>query len=116
VRGRSDYDLYVERGLEATLDADLVCLAPHHDYKRHDPAVLEAIRAASDRGAILYAHCSGAFELGAAGLLDGRECTTHWRYTEELQETCAHLRRFYPRASGLDRSCPAAADSTATPS
>jgi outer membrane protein assembly factor BamD len=38
------------------------------------------------------------------------------RYTEELQETCAHLRRFYPRASGLDTSCPAAADSTATPS
>ena len=85
VRGRSDYDLYVERGLEATLDADLVCVSPHHDYKRHDPAVLEAVRAAYDRGAILYAHCSAAFELGAAGLLDGRECTTHWRYTDELQ-------------------------------
>src|SRR4029450_11058875 len=27
VRGRSDYDIYVERGLEATLDADLICLA-----------------------------------------------------------------------------------------
>ena len=38
------------------------------------------------------------------------------RYTEELQETCAHLRRFYPRAAGLDKGCPAAADSTATPS
>src|SRR4051812_14994633 len=45
VRGRSDYDLYVERGLEATLDADLVCVSPHHDYKRHDPVVLEALRA-----------------------------------------------------------------------
>jgi transcriptional regulator GlxA family with amidase domain len=85
VRGRSDYDLHVERGLEATLDADLVCLAPHHDYLHHDDAVLEAIHAASDRGAILYAHCSGAFELGAAGLLDGKECTTHWRHTDELQ-------------------------------
>ena len=85
VRGRSDYDLYVERGLETALDADLVCLSPHHDYKSHDPAVLEVIREAHDRGAILYAHCSGAFELGAAGLLDGRECTTHWRYTDEMQ-------------------------------
>lgn len=28
------------------------------------------------------------------------------RYTEELQETCAHVRRFYPQADGLDRSCP----------
>jgi outer membrane protein assembly factor BamD len=38
------------------------------------------------------------------------------RYTQELQETCVHLRRFYPHASGLDRSCPATADTTATPS
>jgi outer membrane protein assembly factor BamD len=37
-------------------------------------------------------------------------------YRQELQETCAHLRRFYPRAVGLDRNCPATADSTATPS
>lgn len=35
-------------------------------------------------------------------------------YTPELQETCAHLRRFYPRASGLERSCPASADTTGT--
>jgi outer membrane protein assembly factor BamD len=28
-------------------------------------------------------------------------------YTQELQETCEHLRRFYPNASRLDTSCPA---------
>ena len=91
VRGRSDFDLHVERGLEATLDADLVCLSPHYEFLDHDPAVLEAVRAAHDRGAILYAHCSGVFDLAAAGLLDDRECTTHWRYTDRLQAT-------YPRA------------------
>jgi outer membrane protein assembly factor BamD len=37
-------------------------------------------------------------------------------YTQELQETCAHLRRYYPNAARLDRSCPATADSSATPS
>jgi outer membrane protein assembly factor BamD len=43
-------------------------------------------------------------------------------YKEELQETCDHLRRFYPKATGLNRECPVlpAADSTrstsATPS
>ena len=35
-------------------------------------------------------------------------------YKQEVQETCDHLRRFYPNATHLDRSCPAAADSTAT--
>ena len=35
-------------------------------------------------------------------------------YKQEVQETCEHLRRFYPNATHLDRSCPAAADSTAT--
>ena len=27
-------------------------------------------------------------------------------YKEELQETCAHVRRFYPQARGIDKSCP----------
>ena len=33
-------------------------------------------------------------------------------YSEELKETCAHLRRFYPRVGGLDKSCPADASTT----
>ncbi|WP_205474571.1 GlxA family transcriptional regulator [Nocardioides sp. SYSU D00038] len=87
VKGRSDFDLVVERGLEAAADADLVCLAPKWAFTEHDDAVLDAVRAAHDRDAIIYAHCSAVFELGAAGLLDGRDCTTHWRYTDRLSRT-----------------------------
>ncbi len=35
-------------------------------------------------------------------------------YTDELKETCTHLHRFYPQASGLAKSCPA--DTTGAPS
>ena len=37
-----------------------------------------------DRGARVLSICSGAYILGAAGLLDGRSCTTHWRKAREL--------------------------------
>lgn len=91
VRGASGFDLHVEHGLEVAAAADLICLAPKRDFREPSPEVTELVRAANDRGAWLFAHCSGAFTLGQAGLLDGRHCTTHWRYTRELQET-------YPQA------------------
>ena len=47
--------------------------------------VLEVLRSTIDRGARVLSVCTGAFVLGEAGLLDGRDCTTHWMYTEELQ-------------------------------
>lgn len=49
------------------------------------------VRDAYDAGATISSVCVGSFLLGAAGLLDGRTCTTHWRYVDALQ-------RAYPRA------------------
>ncbi len=43
-----------------------------------------ALRAAHADGARILSLCSGAFVLAAAGLLDGHDATTHWRYAEAL--------------------------------
>jgi len=46
--------------------------------------VAEWLRATHERGAIVTSVCSGAVLLGAAGLLDGKEATTHWGFADML--------------------------------
>jgi transcriptional regulator GlxA family with amidase domain len=53
--------------------------------------LLAALRRAAARGAQVLSVCTGAFVLGAAGLLDDRRCTTHWRHARTLA-------RMYPAA------------------
>jgi transcriptional regulator GlxA family with amidase domain len=76
--------LIPEHGLDALHDADLVAVPAARRREVYPPAVLEALRAAHERGAILLSICSGAYVLGAAGLLEGRACTTHWRYAADF--------------------------------
>ena len=71
-------------GLEGLLGADLVTIPATRIRGDYPPEVLDALRQAAARGSTLLSVCTGAFVLGAAGLLDGRRCTTHWRYVEEL--------------------------------
>ena len=80
-------------GIDRLADADLIVVPAGQGYLERDfpEDLLDALRAAVDRGAWVLSVCSGAFMLGAAGLLDGRRCTTHWRYSERLAER-------YPRA------------------
>ncbi len=71
-------------GLEAAADADLVAVPASPAARTPSPAVVQVLRDAVDRGAWVMSVCSGAFTLGAAGILDGRECTTHWHHAAEL--------------------------------
>jgi AraC family transcriptional activator FtrA len=74
----------VQHGLEILDEADTV-IVPGWPVADEVPAhLLEAVRSASARGARIVSICSGAFVLAAAGLLDGRQAATHWRYAEQL--------------------------------
>ena len=50
------------------------------------PELLAAIRDGAARARRVVSVCTGAFLLGAVGLLDGRRATTHWLMLDELQE------------------------------
>jgi transcriptional regulator GlxA family with amidase domain len=78
--------LIPDHGLEDLVTADLVAI-PAIAGPEYLPEALDAIRQAAERGAIILTVCSGAFVAGAAGLLDGRPCTTHWMHADELAQS-----------------------------
>ncbi|NHC44940.1 GlxA family transcriptional regulator [Motilibacter aurantiacus] len=79
------FSLDVQHGLDRAREADLVTVPASPRHADTPEPVLALLRETLDRGARVLSVCSGAFVLGRAGLLDGRRCTTHWRYAEELQ-------------------------------
>ena len=85
--------LHAEHGLEILEEADTVVLGPPFSASPTDvcdpspeiaPELLDALRAAHNRGARLLSVCSGAFTLAATGLLNGKRATTHWMHAAEL--------------------------------
>jgi transcriptional regulator GlxA family with amidase domain len=84
VRTTAGFSVQVEHDLARAAEADLVAVCAIDRNQPVPGGVVEALQAAYDRGARVLSVCSGTFALGAAGLLDGRDCTTHWRYTDEL--------------------------------
>ena len=74
--------------LEEAGPADTV-LVPGIDSTRLDDledVPIEWLRRAERAGARVTSVCSGAFVLAYAGLLDGRQCTTHWKVVERMQQ------------------------------
>lgn len=95
LRSAAGFTLQTPYGLDRLETADLIALPAASDARceRSDwpEPLLAALRRAVDRKTRVLSVCTGAFILGAAGLLDGRGCTTHWR-------DAAKLARMYPAA------------------
>lgn len=86
LRTHAGFTVNVPHGVERLAEADLVIAAATGIRERYPAELTEALRAVVARGARVLSICSGSHLLGAAGLLDGRRSTTHWRHTGTLAE------------------------------
>lgn len=99
VRATGGYAITPEAGPEALAQADTVIVpGTKIPGPRYDGVLPDDVRAALATirpGTRIVSICTGAFVLAAAGMLDGRAVTTHWKYG-------AQLRRLYPEVGLVD--------------
>ncbi|MFB4281381.1 MULTISPECIES: helix-turn-helix domain-containing protein [unclassified Nonomuraea] len=87
------FTMRADHGLDVLAGADTVIVPGVADVRGPvSGPLVSALREAHGRGARMVSICSGAFALAAAGLLDGRAATTHWKYAELLQERHPEIR------------------------
>src|SRR6476659_11080971 len=94
VAATSGFDIVPSAGADALAVADTVVIPG----TRYPPARIDGVLSAEVSAALalirpgtrLVSICTGAFILAAAGLLDGRRATTHWKFADAM-------RRLHPK-------------------
>ncbi len=96
VRTDADFTLQITNGPEHLAEADTVVIpASDEDYGpptqgRLDPDLEDAF-ALIRPGTRIASICTGSFVLAAAGFLDGRRATTHWRSADDFRRLFPHI-------------------------
>lgn len=85
LRTAAGFTMEAKYGLKELAKADIVIVPTWRDTGEIPPKVLlNALRRAHARGALVVGLCLGSYVLAAAGLLDGLEVTTHWHWAADL--------------------------------
>ncbi|MFT3803973.1 MAG: helix-turn-helix domain-containing protein [Burkholderiaceae bacterium] len=79
LRTTAGFTVHTSLTLEDAARADVLIVPSWRGTAERPPApMVDAVRTAYERGATVVGLCLGAFVLAEAGILDGREATTHW--------------------------------------
>jgi transcriptional regulator GlxA family with amidase domain len=79
------------RSLRRPVDTLLIAGGSGLEKAAHDQELLVWLRKAAQRVRRIGSICTGAFLLAAAGLLDGKRATTHWKWAAELANRCPQI-------------------------
>ncbi len=77
--------------INGAVDTLIVAGGPGAEAGFYDPSLVAWISETAKRSRRVAAICTGAFVLGAAGLIDDKQVVTHWRF-------CDRLAKEFPRA------------------
>lgn len=95
----TDFSVLVEHGPQALADADTVVIPSSHGAKDEDEWLTAPLTgpladalALVRPGTRMASICTGAFVLAAAGLLDGRSATTHWKSVQAFRQAFPDVR------------------------
>jgi transcriptional regulator GlxA family with amidase domain len=72
--------------INGPIDTLVVAGGPGAETGVYDPFFVTWIVEAAKRSRRVASICTGAFLLGASGLIDGRQVVTHWRFCDRLAE------------------------------
>ena len=74
------------------LDTLIVAGGPGVEAAAANPALLDWLRQRATQARRVASVCTGAFLLAAAGILDGRRATTHWKFSASLAQRFPAIR------------------------
>jgi transcriptional regulator GlxA family with amidase domain len=72
--------------ISGPIDTLIVAGGPGAETGVYDPVFVTWIGHAAKRSRRVASICTGAFPLGAAGLIDGKQVVTHWCFCDRLAE------------------------------
>lgn len=87
ITSAAGFSIGTDYGLDELAHADVIIVPSWRDPAEVPPeALLSQLRKAAARGKRVVGLCLGAYVLAYAGLLDGRQATTHWGWASDLAE------------------------------